>query len=326
MSTAVRNVLSGTPLLDGMIGHSREMLKLYRMVSKLALRRHPVLIHGESGSGKETLARSIHSNGPAPDGPFVALDCASLSSGLLESELAGASAGKGDKGETVFLDDIADLPRELQAKLASALQKNELRPVGTASLPAIAIKVIAATSRDLESAVAKGTFRRDLYFRLNVIALRLPPLRERKEDIPALVKHFLERISRIKGAQYSVSPRAMDLLLAWQWPGNVRELEVCLHNAASSSKQNLDAADLPSEIRNGGIGEISSDGVPIVPLAEVEKQSILNALRQLNGDKIMTARMLGIGKTTLYRKLKEYGISPGVVMDTLRSRRPVPNK
>lgn len=324
MSTAVRNVLSGAPLLDGMIGHSREMLKLYRMVSKLALGRHPVLIHGERGAGKETLARSIHANGPSPDGPFITLDCASLNSDLLESELAGSSAGKGDKGVTLFFNDIADLSRELQAKLASALQRNELRPSGTPSLPAIAIKVIAATSRDLESAVAKGAFRRDLYFRLNVIALRLPPLRERKEDIPALVGHFLERISKLKGAQYSLSPRAMDVLLAWQWPGNVRELEICLHKAASSSKQALDAADLPSEIRNGSNGEISSDGMPIVPLAEVEKQSILNALRQLNGDKIKTARLLGIGKTTLYRKLKEYGISPGVVMETAGSRRPAP--
>jgi DNA-binding NtrC family response regulator len=322
-----RESLKNNPGYGGMVGRSAEMEKLYRIIAKVASSRHPVLIQGESGSGKEMVARAIHFTGPFRDKPFIPIDCGSLAPTLLESELFGYVKGAFTgavrpkegllsiaHGGTVFLNEVAELPVDLQAKLLRALQEREIRPVGSIRPVAIDVRIVAATNRDLEIATHQGSFRRDLYSRLNVVSLRLPPLRERKEDIRLLVDYFLERISRSKAARISISTEAMKQLLAYEWPGNVRELENCLERASSlSSGTVLNVCDLPAQVQNSNaqVIPISSAGTKagIVPLAELERQAIVAALSQLHGDKLMTAKLLGIGKTTLYRKLREYGIT-----------------
>jgi two-component system response regulator HydG len=305
------------------VGRAPEMEKLYRIIAKAAQSTHPVLILGESGTGKEMVARSIHFSGPFRDKPFIPVDCGSLVPTLIESELFGYVKGAFTgavqsrdgllaiaEGGTVFLDEVGELPVDLQAKLLRAIQEREIRPVGSTRRIAINVRILAATNRDLEQAVAQGTFRRDLYFRLNVLSLRIPPLRERRQDIPLLAAHFLERLSRASGHERSVSDEAMKALLAYDWPGNVRELENCLERAcAFTTGPMIQVADLPSSIHSApGTMPIGIEGTTtkILPMAELEKQTILNTITQLNGDKLLAARLLGIGKTTLYRKLKEY--------------------
>jgi len=213
------------------------------------------------------------------------------------------------EGGTVFLDEVGELPVDLQAKLLRSIQEREIRPVGSTKRIPINVRILAATNRDLEQAVAQGIFRRDLYFRLNVLSLKIPPLRERRQDIPLLSGYFLERLSRASGRDRVLNDAAMKALLAYDWPGNVRELENCLERAcAFTSGPVIQVGDLPSAI-HGVPSHVASDGngnSKILPMAELEKQTILSTIAQLNGDKLMAARMLGIGKTTLYRKLKEY--------------------
>jgi two-component system response regulator HydG len=306
------------------IGRSPEMEKLYRIIAKAAQSTHPVLIMGESGTGKELVARSIHYSGPFHDKPFIPVDCGSLVPTLIESELFGYVRGAFTgavrakegllaiaQGGTIFLDEIGELPVDLQAKLLRAIQEKEIRPVGSTKRININVRILAATNRDLEAAVADGTFRRDLYFRLNVLSLRIPPLRDRKQDIPLLAEHFLERLSRNTGAQRSLSEDALNIMIGYDWPGNVRELENCLERAcALSSGPYIQTSDLPSPIQNAHhpIPREATEGGKIVPIADLEREAILRTIDQLKGDKLLAARMLGIGKTTLYRKLKEYSI------------------
>ncbi len=303
------------------VGQSPDMEKLYRMIAKVARSSHPVLITGESGTGKEIVARAIHFSGPFRDKPFIPVDCGSLVPTLIESELFGYVRGAftgavrskdglflAAEGGTIFLDEISELPVDLQAKLLRALQEKEIRPVGSTRRIAINVRILAASNRNLEQAVEEGKFRKDLYFRLNVVSLRLPPLRDRKQDIPLLVAHFLEKLVGPAGKVRSLSDEALKVMLAYDWPGNVRELENALERASAlSSGPVIQVADLPSAIQNCQVqpGLAVSPG-KIVPMAELEKQAILNTIAQLNGDKLMAARLLGIGKTTLYRKLKEY--------------------
>ena len=198
---------------------------------------------------------------------------------------------------------------DLQSKLLRAIQEREIRPVGSTKRIPINVRILAATNRDLEQAVAQGGFRRDLYFRLNVLSLRIPPLRERRQDIPLLAAHFLEKLTRLSGQERSLSDDAMKALLAYDWPGNVRELENCLERAgAFTTGPMIQVNDLPSSIHGVGDGTpVIGDGTAkIVTIAQLEKQTILGTIAQLNGDKLLAARLLGIGKTTLYRKLKEY--------------------
>ena len=213
------------------------------------------------------------------------------------------------EGGTVFLDEIGEMPTDLQAKLLRAIQEKEIRPVGSTKRTTINVRILAATNKDLEQAVAQGTFRRDLYFRLNVLSLRIPSLRERRQDIPLLLGYFLERISRESGRIRTLSDAVIKTLLAYDWPGNVRELENCVERVcALSSGPLIQVTDLPSSL-SGGNGHIPLNGdssTRIVPIYEVERKTILNTISQLNGDKLLAARLLGIGKTTLYRKLKEY--------------------
>ncbi|WP_353067680.1 sigma-54 dependent transcriptional regulator [Tunturibacter psychrotolerans] len=329
--------------MGGLVGRSPEMEKLYRILSKVAYSTHPVLILGESGTGKELVARSIHFNGPNAAKPFVPVDCGSLVPTLIESELFGHVKGAftgADRakegllasadGGTVFLDEIGELPLDLQAKLLRALQEKEVRPVGATQARPISARVLAATNRDLATMVEQGRFRKDLYFRLNVVNLRIPPLRDRREDIAVLATHFLKRMEKETGVERSFSDSMLRTMAEYDWPGNVRELENAVERAcALSSGPVLHLGDLPTQLQNfrmlqgaaihamdeDGLEQSGSMGVPeggIVSIAEMEKQAILGTIRQLNGDKLMAAKLLGIGKTTLYRKLKEYGITEGL--------------
>jgi two-component system response regulator HydG len=304
------------------IGRAPEMEKLYRIIAKAANSVHPVLILGESGTGKEMVARSIHYSGPFRDKPFIPVDCGSLVPTLIESELfgyvkgafTGASQTKDGllaiaEGGTVFLDEVGELPVDLQAKLLRAIQEKEIRPVGSTRRIPINVRILAATNRDLEQAVMQGNFRRDLYFRLNVLSLRIPPLRERRQDIPLLIANFLDRMARSSGHEKLLNDESLKALMAYDWPGNVRELENCLERVyAFSSGPTIHTADLPREIASlPGPEPTNGEGNRrIVPMAELEKRTILNASAELKGDKLQAARLLGIGKTTLYRKLKDY--------------------
>lgn len=320
--------------LGTMIGRSAEMEKLYRILSKVAQSSHAVLILGESGTGKELVARTIHAFGPNSQKPFLPVDCGSLVPTLIESELfgyvkgafTGATRAKDGllvsaEGGTVFLDEIGELSLDLQAKLLRALQEREVRPVGATHRVPIKARVVAATNRDLAAMVENGTFRKDLYYRLNVVNLRLPALRDRREDIPLLAAHFLDRISRDHGAKFTLSDEALRTMMRYEWPGNIRELENAVERAcALSSGPILHLGDLPTQLQQQGLAAHRAAVLPdeehdpavtdkVLPLADLEKQAILGAIQALNGDKLQAAKLLGIGKTTLYRKLKEYGIA-----------------
>jgi DNA-binding NtrC family response regulator len=329
----LRERLRVTQGLGAMIGRSGEMEKLYRILSKVAQSSHPVLILGESGTGKELVARTIHAYGPNASRPFLPVDCGSLVPSLIESELfgyvkgafTGANRSKDGllvaaEGGTVFLDEIGELSLDLQAKLLRALQEREVRPVGATHRVPIKARIVAATNRDLSAMVERGQFRKDLFYRLNVVNLRLPSLRDRREDIPLLAAHFLDRTSREARRKFTLSDEALRTMMRYDWPGNVRELEHAVERACTMcSGPILYLGDLPTQLQNqelearrsaGLVAEVGQDGAgpKLMTLAEMEKQAILSAIRTLNGDKLQAARLLGIGKTTLYRKLKEYGI------------------
>ena len=308
-----------------LVGHSPEMEKLYRIISKAAHSTHPVLILGESGTGKELVARSIHYAGPSKDKPFIPVDCGSLVPTLIESELFGYVRGaftgavrpkegllSTADGGTIFLDEVGELPIDLQSKLLRAIQEKEIRPVGGTRAIPINVRILAATNKDLDAAVSQGMFRRDLYFRLNVLTLRIPPLRERKQDIPLLVGHLLDRVNHAHEMQHTIGEDALRLMLDYDWPGNVRELENCIQRACTTcSLPTVHVSDLPTQLQDFTVAPpaASNDAVcsTITPLEDMEKQAILHAIQVLDGDKLEAARRLGIGKTTLYRKLKEYG-------------------
>lgn len=318
----LRETIKSRQGFGNIIGRAPEMEKLYRIIAKASQSTHPVLILGESGTGKELVAKSIHFTGPYRNKPFIPVDCGSLVPTLIESELFGHVRGAFTgathpkdgllaiaEGGTVFLDEIGELSVDLQAKLLRAIQEKEIRPVGSVRRIPINVRILAATNHDLEQSVAQGAFRRDLYFRLNVLTLRLPPLRERRQDIPLLAAHMLERLSRDMGREKTISDEALKVLLNYDWPGNVRELENCLERAcALSSADEVQVRDLPTQLYSAPATMMGSaePSRSIVPIAELEKQTILSALAQVNGDKMLAARLLGIGKTTLYRKLKEY--------------------
>ncbi len=321
-----------------LVGQSSRTRQVLRMIEKLGKCRWPALLLGETGTGKEVVARAIHNIGA--QSPFVTIDCSSMVGPLMESELFGHVKGaftgaamtkigliEAANSGTAFFDEIGELPLDLQAKLLRVLQEKEFRPVGSLTSRRSDFRIIAATNRDLAKEVEKGNFRRDLFFRLNVINIRLSPLRERREDIPALVNHFVSRV----GGNYSLTAEALEVLLSYDWPGNIRELENCVqHMVAVNSGPLLHVADLPSNLQSHLIEKKSQylmaaagaearasfantgDPAPlaplpvVVPLAELERRAILNALEYTRGDRAVAAHLLGIGRTTLYRKLKEY--------------------
>ncbi len=311
--------------LDGIIGTSAGMQDVLRMISRLKDTRTPVLISGESGTGKELVARAIHFRGALAQASFVAVDCGALVPTLMESELFGYEKGaftgatktkaglfQAANGGTLFLDEIGELPLEMQTKLLRVLQEKEVRPVGSNEKIDVDVRVIAATNRDLESAYRAGTFRKDLYFRLNVVTVHIPPLRERRSDIPMLAHHFLNRYT--PGIHLQITAAAMKSLLQYDWPGNVRELENCIARAVTlGDHQLIDVQDLPPAIRTEQptIQEMSPQdaaSLSTTALAEMEKMTILRVFEQAHGDKALAGKMLGISRATLYRKLKRYNI------------------
>jgi len=315
----LREQLRSRPGFGGLLGLSPKMQRVYKLIEKVSQHNYPVLILGESGTGKELVARSIHFLGPRREKRFVPVDCSALVPTLIESELfgyvkgafTGATQSKHGLFEaahegTLFLDEISNLPPDLQAKLLRALQEKEIKPVGSTERVSIQVRVIAATNRDLESAVRTGAFRQDLYFRLNVVQIKLPPLRERKGDIPLLANAFLERFSNPQRPVRSISEEAMGRLMAYDWPGNVRELENAIERGvALGSGPVLHVSDLPSNLHYGATDRLPGND-ELLPLEELERRAIYRALRETGGDKLAAARLLGIGKTTLYRKLKQY--------------------
>ncbi|MFT4114537.1 sigma-54-dependent transcriptional regulator [Silvibacterium sp.] len=334
-SRVLRERLRQQAGLSMIVGGSPEMEKLYRILSKVAQTSHPVLILGESGTGKELVARAIHTHGPNASKPFLPVDCGSLVPTLIESELFGYAKGAFNgaakskdgllamaQGGTVFLDEVGELPLDLQVKLLRALQEKEIRQIGGTQPVPFQARILAATNRDLATMVEQGRFRRDLYYRLNVVSLRIPPLRERREDISLLAAHFLERLSRQRKQHYVLSDDALRIMNDYAWPGNVRELENSIERAcALSTGPVLHIGDLPTQLQDFRLhsyraetattkaSEPQRNEQSVMPLAELERQAILRTLRDLKGDKLRAARLLGIGKTTLYRKLKEYGVS-----------------
>jgi two-component system, NtrC family, response regulator AtoC len=321
----LRERVSTEENLDGIIGTSSGMQDVLRMISRLKDTRTPVLISGESGTGKELVARAIHFRGMLAQTPFVAVDCGALVPTLMESELFGYEKGaftgamkskmglfQAANGGSIFLDEIGELPLEMQAKMLRVLQEKEVRPVGSNDRHSVDVRVIAATNRDLESAYRTGTFRKDLYFRLNVVTVHIPPLRERRADIPMLVHYFLNRYTPTKPLQ--VTAAAMKSLLQYDWPGNVRELENCIARAVTLGDQAvIDVQDLPPAIRteqptSSQMTPQDAASLSTTALAEMERMTILRVFEQAHGDKALAGKMLGISRATLYRKLKRYNI------------------
>src|SRR5438034_1646682 len=311
--------------LDGIIGSSANIQDVLRMISRLKDTRTPVLISGESGTGKELAARAIHFRGAMAKTPFVAVDCGSLVPTLMESELFGYERGaftgapkskaglfQSADGGTIFLDEIGELPLEIQAKLLRVLQEKEVRPVGSNEKVNVDVRVIAATNRDLEAAYRDGTFRKDLYFRLNVVTVHLPPLRERRSDIPMLAHWFLDRYA--PGDDIQVTTAAMKCLLQYDWPGNVRELENSIERAvALGDRRTIDMNDLPPTIASAASSpdsglELPSSSLSSTDLEDIERATIQRVFEQVKGDKALAGKMLGISRATLYRKLKRYNI------------------
>ncbi len=312
------------------VGTSAPMQKVYELILKVCDKRHPVLILGESGTGKELVARAIHSYGSLREKSFVPVDCGALTPNLIESELfghvrgafTGASQARAGLlavagGGTVLLDEIGELPVELQSKLLRALQEREVRPVGSNDAVPMQARTLAATNRDLEAAIEKGTFREDLYFRLNVVSIQLPPLREHKGDIPGLVQYFIYRLGGVEAGITGFSREALDRMMSYAWPGNVRELQNCIQHAISlGTGPFLQLKDLPATLQ----GHLKSKSQPDDPhtLEDLERRAILNALQSAGGDRLGAAKLLGIGKTTIYRKLKEYGLDDVATADLFR--------
>jgi len=303
-----------------LIGKSPKMQELFQLLRGIAESESTVLLQGESGTGKELVARAIHSMSPRREKPFVALNCGGLTETLLESELFGHVRGAftgavADKkglfqmahGGTLFLDEIGETPPSMQVKLLRALEEGEIRPVGGMQAIRVDVRVIAATNRDLEAAVHAGTFRADLFYRLNVIAITLPPLRERLEDLPLLVEHFLAKYNaKLKKRIREVAPEALALLLDYPWPGNIRELENVIERAVVLTRGEILLPEaLPPQIRlQGKKGPAKGQGT----LEELIRQAILKALIQTNGNRRQAARLLGMPERTLYRRLKAYGL------------------
>ena len=318
----------------GLIGRSAQMMAIRRLIEKASRTDLPILLTGESGTGKEVVARAIHDSNPR-GGRFVPIDCGALVGTLMESELFGHAKGsfsgaienkKGlvemADGGTAFFDEIGDLPLEMQVKILRVIQEREYRPVGSLQWRKVNLRLIAATHRNLKAEVAAGRFRLDLYYRLNVVPIRLPALRERKEDVPPLIDHFL-------AGEFTLPAEIRQILLNYTWPGNVRELRHCIERmSVLRSEGAITIADLPTEIQNSlaassvqkfsdvVTGENPQDlpmmtlppRPPVITIVESEKQSIVNALAATGGEKAKAAKLLGISRSTLHRKMKQYNL------------------
>ncbi len=307
--------------LENVVGRSEAMLQVYKTAARVAATDATVLILGESGTGKELVARAIHQASPRAAGPFVAVDCGAIAEGVLESELFGHARGaftgaqaarRGlfeEAGQgTLFLDEIGDVGPNLQARLLRALQEGTIRRVGTNEPVAVDVRVVAATNRDLAQAVREGRFREDLWFRLNVVTIQIPPLRERREDIPLLAEHFARKHGRPEGAA-AISEGARELLAAYAWPGNVRELENVVARALALNPSGVVLPeDLPAHLRDAAAAAGAPDGLALSDrptLVELERRYALLVLREAGGNKTRAAELLGIDRKTLYRLIGE---------------------
>jgi two-component system response regulator HydG len=313
---------------QNIIGRGSAMVDLLETVAQVAPSEATVLITGESGTGKELIAGAIHFNSTRKDGPFVKMNCAAITETLLESELFGHEKGaftgahrqkegrfRQANGGSLFLDEVSEMSMGMQVKLLRALQEREITRVGGEISVNVDVRVIAATNKDLAQEIKKGNFREDLYYRLNVVTLKVPPLRERREDIPLLIQHFLNTFAKKNHKQLKgVSPQAMDRFLKYAWPGNVRELMNAVERAVVLSRSEyLDEQDLPLSINGNERSEdpsvLSKDAdYGNLPLEDVEKATILSTLESTSGNKSEAARRLGITRKTLHKKLKKYGM------------------
>jgi DNA-binding NtrC family response regulator len=324
--TRLREEVSRRDRMDEIIGRSAAMQEIFALMRRLSASNANLLITGESGTGKELIARALHARSPRKNRPFVPVNCAAIPENLLESELFGYTRGAhstanadrqglfvGANGGTLFLDEIAELPLALQPKLLRVLQDGEVRPLGTNRAERVDVRVIAATNRDLERALREGRFREDLYYRLNVIQLQLPPLRGRQEDILPLAEHFLLRSARRSSkVVHGWKEGARKLLLGYQWPGNVRELENVVERAVALAEGELiGVEDLPRNLQERkGQDLLSSAVAQGFTLDQLEREYIERVLDVEGGNKTRAAQRLGLDRKTLYRKLEEYAASP----------------
>ncbi len=323
----LRNEIRSRYNLGTIVGSDKSLLSVLEDLASAAKSRSTILIRGESGTGKELIARAIHYNSPRKDGPFIKLNCAALPEGLIESELFGHEKGAftnaikqspgrfelADNG-TLLLDEVSEIPTSVQAKLLRVLQEREFERVGSGVSLKVDVRIVATTNRNLEEEIAAGKFRQDLFYRLNVIPLQLPPLRKRPNDIPMLIDHFIKKFNvenarEVKG----VTEKAMKLLLNYHWPGNIRELENYIERAVVLCKTDrITDTDLPSHLALGELARHShSPSDTIMPIAEMEKIMILKALESFDGNRTKAAEALGINPRTLRNKLHEYGMMGG---------------
>jgi len=322
----LRGMVAEGQHFDEMLGASSAMKRVYDLIVRISDSDSSVLIAGESGTGKELVARALHRRGKRASGPFVAINCAAMPEALLESELFGHAKGaftdaktarKGlfveASGGTLFLDEIGDMPLAMQPKLLRALEARTVRPVGGSTEVPFDVNLVAATNRDLETAIAEGRFREDLFYRINVVKLELPPLRARGNDILLLAQSFLERFATRSGkCVVGVSSAVAKKLLAYAWPGNVRELQNCLERAVAVARfEQIAVDDLPERIRDyksANVVVVADDPSELVPLEIVERRYILRVVEAAGGNKSIAARILGLDRKTLYRRLESYGV------------------
>jgi DNA-binding NtrC family response regulator len=320
---ALRRELDRRYSFSEIIGTSPALQSVFRLVEKVATTNTNILIEGESGTGKELIARAIHHNSPRADRPFVAINCGALPETLLESELFGHTKGaftgavtnklglfRSAEGGTVLLDEVGEITPAMQVRLLRALQEHEVTPVGSSAPVSFDARIICATNRDIEKEVAEGRFREDLFYRLNVIEIHLPPLRERREDIPLLVRNFITRTAHEQAREEkAIEPAAMSALINYTWPGNVRELQNAIERAFTLSGEAIDLDSLPPRVRDAAgqrAGTIRDPDGLRPTLEEIERQHIFETLASVNQDKARAANILGIDLSTLYRKLKRY--------------------
>ncbi len=325
---------NGVTTRGGISAKSRTMENVLDLAQTVARVDTTVLVRGESGVGKELLARYVHDESPRCDGPFIAVNCGALPETLLESELfghvkgafTGADAAKAGlfeaaRGGTIFLDEIGETSTATQVKLLRVLQEHKVRPVGASDERPTDVRVLAATNRNLEEMVEQGLFRKDLYYRLNVVSVEIPPLRSRREDILPLAREFLAASCRTYGLGVrTLAPETVDVLTSYHWPGNVRELQNAIERAVvlAGDKSKVERRDLPAEVRDGrqnGKGVVVNE---VLPMADLERRYVLEVLDRFDGNRTHTARALGIGANTLWRKLKSWGVPPA--RDSIHSR------
>lgn len=331
----LRTSLAERSRFRDLIGDSPAIHAVFDLLARLADSEASVLVTGETGTGKELVARALHRSSRRHDKAFVAINCAGVPEALLESELFGHAKGaftdariarrglfKEADGGTLFLDEIGCMPPGLQPKLLRALQERQVRAVGSDSETPVDVRLIAATNRDIESAVAEGSFREDLYFRINVVHLPLPPLRSRGNDVLLLAQHFVDRFAAKSGRRVTgLSAPAAEKMIAYSWPGNVRELQNCIERAiALTSYEQLTIEDLPEKIRNYSRSHVliaSDDPTELASLGEVERRYILRVLEAVGGNKTQAATVLGLDRRTLYRKLERFE-SPSTAIEDHR--------